>query len=206
MHGLWNFVIGVIGLATRFAVFVAIALVGGFGSAWVMIHSGSRLSTQELGAWVAWPQSGRIDADPYTRAHTVRLGLLPLNTSLAQTYHAATDADGRRLHSSCEYAIEVDRLDAQWWSLAVFDQSGALIPNAAQRYAYNAATVVRETDGGATLVLARDARPGNWLPTRGAGNLTLQLTVQDPRWAQQMLDDADKVRVLPEIRRQGCAQ
>jgi hypothetical protein len=201
---LLNLIADVLAVLTRFALFLGIAVAGGIGSAWVMIHSGSRISTAMQGPWVTWSQAGRPDADPYTRAHTVRLGLLPVNPSLALTFHARTDADGNRLHSSCDYVVEIDPLDASWWSLAAFDDSGRVIRNAAQRHAFNTATIVRESDGKATVVLARDARPGNWLPTAGAGNVTLALFVQDQRWAQQSPDEQNKQRPLPGIRKLGC--
>lgn len=194
----------VFGFATRFALFLAIAVVGGLGSSWVFMHSGSRVSTIRSGPWVAWPMSGRLDADPYTRAHTVRLGLLPLNSSLALTYHARSDETGRRLHSSCEYRLEADGLDAGWWSITVFDDDGRLIRNAASRHTYNSATVARDIDGGFTISLARDARPNNWLPTGGAGNLTVALFIQDPKWSQQVVDDPGKERPLPAIKRVAC--
>ncbi len=196
----------ILALITRFAVFIAIAIAGGIGSAWVMIHSGSRLTTAAQGVWVSWPTAGRPDTDPYTRAHNVRLGLLPFNPSLALTYHARIDDEGGRIHSSCDYRISLDGLDAAWWSLAVFDDAGNVIRNPAQRYAYNAATIVREIDGKVEVVLARDARPGNWLPTAGAGNITLALTIQDPRWTQQSLEDQQKQKVLPAVRKVGCSR
>jgi hypothetical protein len=205
-----RFVLGliadVLALLTRFAVFIVIAVVGGIGSAWVMIHSGSRLTTAQQGVWQSWPTAGRPDTDPYTRAHNVRLGLLPLNPSLALTYHARTDEDGGRIHSSCDYRVSMDGLDAAWWSLAVFDDAGSVIRNSAQRHAYNVATVVREIDGKTDVVLARDARPGNWLPTSGAGNITLALVIQDPRWTQQSLEDQQRAKVLPVVRKVGCSR
>lgn len=205
MTALVEALVALVRLLTRFAVFLAIVVLGGFGSAWVMIHSGSALSTVTEGPWVSWPQSGRPDADPYTRAHTASLGLLPINASMAVTYHARNDDSGARIHSSCDYAVEFEPIDAAWWSLTVFDDNGAAIPNAAERYAYNAATAVRDADGGASIVLARDARAGNWLPTRGAGNLTLAFTVQDPRWSQQSLDRAAPLKGMPVIRKVSCA-
>jgi hypothetical protein len=205
MQRLLSLIGEIVGVITRFAVFLAIVVIGGFASAWVMVHSGSALSTAMAGPWVTWPQSGRVDADPYTRAHTVRLGLLPLNSSLAITYHARNDSEGQRIHSSCDYLVEVDGLDAAWWSIAVFNDAGFVVANTAQRYAFNSSTVVRDTDGGASIVLARDARPGNWLPTRGIGNLTLALTVQDPKWTQQSIDTSNtKPKVLPQISKSGC--
>lgn len=197
--------IALVSLVTRFAMFLAIVVLGGFGSAWVMVHSGSPVSTASEGPWVTWPQSGRPDADPYTRAHTASLGLLPLNASMALTYHARTDEAGVRIHSSCDYEVDLEPTDAAWWSFTVFDDAGAAIPNAAERYAFNAATVVRDADGGSTIVLARDARAGNWLPTRGAGNLTLAFTVQDSRWSQRSLDKTTQNKGLPVIRKTTCA-
>ena len=156
----------VVNFVMRGAVFLGIAVLGGFGSAWVMIHSGSQLTAATAGPWVTWTAAGRMDADPYTRAHTVRLGLLPLNSTLALTYQAQTDADGQRIHSSCVYTVDASALDAEWWSLAVFDERGGLIRNSANRYAFNSSTVLRDIDGGVRIVVAREARPGNWLPSQ----------------------------------------
>ena len=188
----------------RGAIFLAIAILGGFGSAWVMIHSGSQLTAATVGPWVTWTAAGRADADPYTRAHTVRLGLLPINSTLALTYQAQTDGAGQRIHSSCVYAVDVTALDAEWWSLSVFDDKGSLIRNSADRYAFNTSTVQRDSDGSTWVVLSREARPGNWLPTTGAGRLMLSLTVQDPRWVAAAMAEQGRGRPLPLIRTLSC--
>jgi hypothetical protein len=184
--------------------YIALAIVGGLGSAWMMVHSGSRLTTVTVGPWVTWTGAGRADADPYTRAHAVRLGLLPINATLSLAWHALTDNDGERLRSSCEYSVESDGLDAQWWSLAVFDERGNLIRNSAERYAFNAATALPDPDGGVTITLSRDARPGNWLPTGGVGRITLAFMVQDAKWVATVHDEHNRGRGLPNIRKIGC--
>ena len=194
----------VVNFLLRGAIFLGIAVLGGFGSAWVMIHSGSQLTAATAGPWVTWTAAGRRDADPSTRAHTVRLGLLPLNSTLALTYQAQLDGDGQRIHSSCIYTVDVSALDAEWWSLAVFDERGGLIRNSANRYAFNASTVLRDPDGGTRIVVSREARPGNWLPTSGAGRLVLSLTVQDPRWVTAAVTEQGRSRTLPEIRTVSC--
>ena len=194
----------IVNFVMRGAVFLAIAILGGFGSAWVMIHSGSQLTAATVGPWVTWTSAGKMDADPYTRAHTVQLGLLPLNSTLALTYQAQTDAAGQRIHSSCVYIVDLSALDAEWWSLAVFDDRGTLIRNAANRYAFNASTIMRDADGGARITLSREARPGNWLPTAGAGRLILSLSVQDPRWVTAAVEDQGRSRALPEISTVSC--
>src|SRR5262245_17863161 len=75
--------LGLIGnILTNLIVFVGLALGGGLGTAWYMIEGGSRLSTRTFGPWTTWVAAGRPDADPYTRAHTARNGLLPLASTL----------------------------------------------------------------------------------------------------------------------------
>ncbi len=185
-------------------VFALVAGLAGLGSAWHMVEKGSSLVTASSGPWVAWTHAGRTDTDPYTRAHVVRRGLLPLTSSLALTYEAELDSEGKRIHSACEYAIDVTGLDASWWSLAVFDDSGSLIRNTAERHAYNSATIVRDLEGRAIVALARDARPGNWLPTGGAGRLALMLTLQDAKWVAATLNPQGKPKPMPEIQRVAC--
>jgi hypothetical protein len=204
MRLLLGLIADIAAMLTRFAVFLGIAVAGGVGTAWVMMHSGSWLSISQQGPWVSWPVAGRPDADPYSRAHNIRLGLLPLNPSIGMTYHARVDDDGARLHSSCEYRVELDGLDAAWWSLAVFDDAGRPIRNAAQRHAFNSATSVRDQSGRLAVTLARDARPGNWLPTGGAGAVTMALSIQDARWMQSSLDEGPRGKPLPVVRKIAC--
>ena len=161
--------------------FVMIAIVGGLGSSWYMIERGNGLTTRSIGAWVAWTSAGRADADPYTRAHFIRRGMLPVSSALALTMEAVLDNEGQRLHSSCEYLIEGEEPLSRFWSISVFDEQGRLIPNPADRYSYNSATLLRSPGGRFSIALARSARPGNWLPTGGAGRVSLVLTVEEQR-------------------------
>jgi hypothetical protein len=191
-------------ILSNLILFALLVFVGGLGTAWYMVDQGSSLTTRVSGPWVTWTTAGRSDADPYTRAHFVRAGVLPLATSLALTYQAKMDSDGNRLHSTCEYTILLGDLDAQWWSLAVFDANGGLIPNPAERYAFNGSTVTRDSEGRVFITLASDARPGNWLPTGGAGKLNIVFIVQDPKWVAQNLVDSSIARSLPDVRKVTC--
>ena len=190
-------------LLINVAVFLAVSLGGGLGSAWYMIEAGSQLSTRSFGPWTAWSASGRPDADPYTRAHTARNALLPLASTLELTYRARADIRGGKLNSACDYAIVVEGLDTAWWNLAVFDTHGRLIPNAAERYAFSSDTVMRETDGRAIVTLARDARAGNWLPIGGGGRIILLFTVQDATLASAVYEGSYAVH-MPSIERVAC--
>lgn len=183
-------------------VFMMVAVVGGLGSSWYMIERGSPLTTRSAGPWTAWVAAGRADADPYTRAHFIRRGMLPVSSALASTFEAIADSEGQRLHSSCEYAIEGDEPPARFWSISVFDEQGRLIPNPAERYSYNSATLLRSPGGRLQIALARIARPGNWLPTAGAGRISLVLTVEDQGGATHAAGDG--AWRPPMIRRVSC--
>ena len=56
-----------------------------------------------------------------------------------------------------------------------------LIPNSAERHSFTSQTIAANPDGSFFIVLAREARPGNWLPVGGAGRLTLMLTMIEPK-------------------------
>ena len=179
--------------------FTAAVLILGIGSSLYAIDAGTRLTTVRGGPWVMWTQAAQRDVDPYTRARYAKSGSLPISTSIAATWEARLDADGRRLHSSCEYLIEAEPVDATWFNIAVYDDKGLLIPNSAERYSFTSHSIAYNPDGSFFIVLARDARPGNWLPVGGAGRLILLLTIIEPK-----VSVADTVRQLPSIRRIGC--
>lgn len=184
-------------------VFAALALGGGLASAWYMIEGGSRLSTRSFGPWLVWTAAGRPEADPYTRAHVARNGLLPLSSTLQVAFRAKTDNSGSLLTSTCDYNLLLDDLTPAWWSLAVFDAQGRLIANTAERHAFNSDTVMREADGRASITVARDARPGNWLPSGRGNRIVLVFTIQDQSTAASV-HDGGSPKVLPQIQRASC--
>lgn len=194
-----NFVAATIGLISNVILFAGIALFGGLASSWYMIEVGSPLTTVKVGPWVSWPAAGTPNADPYTRARMARHGSLPISGTVARVWEARTDDSGQRLHSSCDYAVVGRGLNDGFWSLAVYDDRGHLIPNPVGRHAFNSSTIMRGPDGSFHVSLSRDARPGNWLPTSGAGRFTVVLT---------LLEAGDGLGPdgtgLPEIRRVAC--
>jgi hypothetical protein len=185
------------------AVFLGVSVGGGLATAWYMIEAGSRLSTRTFGPWVTWAAAGRPDADPYTRAHIARHGLLPLSSTAELTFKAKTDSRGAQLSSACDYAVVMDDFDPAWWALAVYDGQGRLIANAADRYAFSSSTAMRKVDGGTVINLSRDARPGNWLPTGRSNRIVIILTVQDAGWATA-IHDGGSPRSMPQIVRSAC--
>lgn len=181
---------------------VAIVVFGGLGSSWYMVEAGTRVTTERKGPWVIWTSAARPDADPYTRAHFVKAGTLPVSAAIERLYVAHRDDNGDRLHSSCEYAVAGKLAKADWWSIAVFDESGRLIPNSAERYDFTNETVATDSAGAFKITLAREARPGNWLPVGGAGRLAVALKVLDQSEGDARVQAADAS--LPTIRKVRC--
>lgn len=202
LHQLKRKALTVINGLSNLAAFLGLVLIGGLASSWYMVSIGSGLTTRSIGPWVTWTAEGRADADPYTRAHFARSGTLNLSTELAGTYIASHDSSGTRLHSSCEYSIKGQGIDARWWSITVFDDSGRLIPNPAARYSFTSDTVVVQPENTFEITLARDARPGNWLPTGGGGRLSLVLTVVEG--SKSIVDGSGAGISLPTIKRVAC--
>jgi hypothetical protein len=184
-------------------VFLGIAVGGGLASAWYMIEAGSRISARSFGPWVAWPAAGRPDADPYTRAHVARNAELPLSSTAELTLRAKTDNRGAWLTSGCDYAVVMEDFDPVWWDIAVYDLQGRLAANAADRHAFNSNTAMRDIDGRTVITLARDARPGNWLPSGRGNRVVLVLTIQDANMANSV-HNGGALKSMPAIVRTGC--
>jgi len=184
---------------------IALAVTVGVWSSRYMISRGSPLSTDMYGPWQHWRDVGRDSADPYTKAHVSTTGKLRISSASAGIFEARTDSQGARLHSSCNYVVEGANMRGLWWSLAVFDSRGKLISNDADRYEFTADTIAPNPNGSFVVTLGRDARPGNWLPTGGAGRLVLVLTVLDPATGLSSEERAERNKHLPIIKREGCS-
>lgn len=184
----------------------AVALLLGIGSAWYMIEQGSPLTTTKVGPWASWNALGNPTADPYTKAHLARSGRLPLSSTVARYFVARTDGSGHGLTSGCEYLITGSPINARWWSIALYDDTGSLIENASNRYSFNNEEALRHSDGTFRIRVARTARPENWLPSGDDTdrNLMLMLRIYAPRDTDSLgvgLIPADR---LPKIERVVC--
>ena len=92
-----------------------------------------------------------------------RLGWLARSAVDARYFVATRDGSGARLHGDCEYEIAGPLPDADWWSLAVYDEAGMLIDSGSDRHAITGASAVSDSRGIVTIRLAGDARPGTCL-------------------------------------------
>ncbi|WP_088346877.1 MULTISPECIES: DUF1214 domain-containing protein [Rhodomicrobium] len=188
-----------------FLIFAGVSLVLGLGSAGYMIEDGFGMVVSRAGPWTTWINAGGLTADPYTRAHIARSGQLPINSANGLTFFASRDSDGRALSSYCDYEIVARPLAALWWTIAVYDEDGKLIPNEASRHAFSSQNLTILPDGTQRIALAPGARPGHWLPSGEGHNLTLVLRIIRPLAVGQGEDvGAANANAMPIIKRVSC--
>lgn len=187
----------------RVMLFLVVALGSGLGSAWYMIQVGSPLTVEQIGPWTRWVGDGRPGADPYTRAYHARAGRLPLSSAQAHYFLATADSAGDHLFGDCEYDLAGRPLASVWWSLGIYDTGGALIENDFRRYALTGDTIVRGASGGYVVRLAKDARPGNWLPVGTDGRFVVMLRAYQPAAASE-LAGTGRAQDLPAITKVSC--
>jgi hypothetical protein len=189
----------------KLMVFSALAVILGLGSAGYMVENGAPFITQHAGPWRFWHNEGRLDADPYTRARAARSGRLEVSSAGALFLTAVTDSDGGRLTSSCSYEIIARPLSAQWWNITLFDASGALIPNKAERHSYSSENLTLPVSGAYRIYVSSKARGGAWLPSGNNNRLMLVMNVIRPRNMTDAGAGRLQPELLPEIRKTGCS-
>ena len=184
--------------------FLALSLSVGLGSAWYALEKGLPMTTRKAGPWKIWHEAGRVNADPYTSAYVARAGWLPITSSHALYYITRHDSEGGRLTGECNYILTGSELDADWWSLGLFDSSGRPIANKAKRYAFNSANTVRNADGSFSIWISSEARPGNWLPNNSDTENMLVLRIFGPGKAEEAQSKNEIELRLPKIKRLSC--
>jgi hypothetical protein len=157
----------------------AVAALFGLGLTQYALTRGTAFGAITIGAWTAWPKTGTADIDPYARAAVARTGELPLGSGDGVAFFAASDDRGRALDGRCVVTVSGITPPARFWTLAIYDSDGRLIPNGANRYVFTSQEIARQADGNFEIVLSARARPGNWLPTGGIDRYVAVLRLYD---------------------------
>jgi hypothetical protein len=158
---------------------LVVAAVVGLGATYFAISRGAAFGALRIGAWTAFPKTGTQDADPYARAEIARTGRLPVALGDGLMFVARADETGKRLDGRCEVTVAGVTPSARFWTLALYNSEGELVPNSINRYAFTSQEIVRHGDGSFEIVVAPRANPGNWLPTGGIDRYTLALRFYD---------------------------
>jgi hypothetical protein len=158
---------------------ILVAAVLGLGGTWLALSRGTAFGAVQIGAWTAWPRSGSVDIDPYSRAGIARTGQLPIGLGDGIAFVARADDGGRPFDGRCDLALSGTTPAARFWTLTLYDPEGRLVANSANRYGFTSQEIVRAADGSFAIIAAPRSRAGNWLPTGGAEHYVLVLRLYD---------------------------
>lgn len=164
-------------LKGAFAAVIGIAL--GLAVTFVTLERGFGFGAVQAGPWTAWPRVGASDIDPYARAVLSRTGEIPLAAAQGIAFYARSDESGAPLSGACDYVISGAVPAARFWTLTLTDSNGRLIENAAHRYAFTSAEILRRADNSFAVAVAPAARAGNWLPSVPRQRFVLVLKLYD---------------------------
>lgn len=187
---------------TRFLLFVAITLIVGLGSTWRLVNHGFFATTQRFGPWAIWIKEGTTDADPYTLAHTARLGTVPITAASQLTFTATRDSAGSRISGDCTYEITGYAFSAVWWNLAAFKSGGEVVESKTGRSSLASTNILTAPDGRFVMRLSPDVQPGNWIPAERGRRIYLRLNILRPLNPDALLQSGSEF--LPEIRFLEC--
>lgn len=164
------------------------------------VGRGTGAGVLQIGPWLATPKAGTVEADPYSRAVTARLGTLPLALSDGLALIAESDDTGQPLDGRCVYRVTGDLPPARYWTITVSDSAYRPVVAESVRQGFTSYEVVRQQDVPIDVTVAPAARPGNWLPSGGAPSIRLILRLYDTPVATTVSAGV----TLPSIRREGC--
>ncbi|WP_246725411.1 DUF1214 domain-containing protein [Beijerinckia sp. L45] len=154
------------------------------------------------GPWRGSPREGTTDVDPYTLASINRSGTLPLGAAEGLSFVATADSAGGPLSPECDYAVTGAMPAARFWTLGALTPDGFSIPNAAQRYAFTSAEVLRQNREPVLITVATEARSGNWLPIGKPMPYVLALRLYDT--GLSAVGSTFDAATLPRIQKLRC--
>ncbi|WDR02741.1 DUF1214 domain-containing protein [Devosia algicola] len=100
------------------------------------------------GAWVAWPDVGTPNPNPYTRAHLARQAQLQLGQSEGLQFMASTDDSGAPLNLGCTYRVSGRTPVATLWTLVALDPAGVNVARPGTTGWIGSNQLSRGADGG----------------------------------------------------------
>jgi hypothetical protein len=189
-------------IATTF-VTLFIAIIGGAGSVWLALDSDFEFDTVRIGNWVAFPERGTPQADPYSKARFSREADLALGHAEGLIFIARRDSEGERLQMKCNYRIEGNLPPSRFWTLHTRDEDNqVIVPASSRAPALHSLALLREVDNSIITTVSRHPSPGNWLALDSKSEaFSLILTLYDTATASSArIGDVE----LPLIVREGC--
>lgn len=185
----------------RLLMSIIVALSVGFGLSYYALTDGRIFGGVQLGPWVAWPDTGAPNPNPYTRGLIAREAALHLGRGEGLQFIAHTDNDGETLDLSCSYRLDGRVPVSSFWTFAAVDADWVNLAAPGTDAALRSSEIVREPNGALRINVGAGLSPGNWLELAGSGPFNLVLTLYDTT-ALSGFSSGDNT--MPSITRRGC--
>jgi len=186
----------------RAALVVLVGMSLGFAATLLSLRSGYGFAPLEVGPWVAWPEIGGPDVDPYARAVIARSGEAPLAKEQGLAFVARVDSGGETLDGNCDYTITDPTPPTRFWTLDLAAPDGGVIDRGGARRGFTSVDVVRREGGAFEIAVSRQPQPGNWLSPARTRRFSVVLRLYDVGLDVVARPD---IAVFPKIIRKGCA-
>lgn len=164
----------------KFIFFLVASAAFGIYSAQFLYSNANSLLARTSGVWSSWTPAGASAVDPYTRAHFLTRGKLPLSRFEAIEFEATRSQDGEPFEQECAYRLEGKMPLVRWWSLGAYSGSGQPVEAALPDAAVTSEDVVYEADGSIKIVVSRTPAAGNWLRPPAEDGYRLILRLYNP--------------------------
>lgn len=156
-----------------------IAVVIGIGSAFYAVEHGHLVDSVWIGDWVASPNAGTPEADPYSAAAFAKTGEVAIGSGEGIAFVAERDNGGQALTADCDYIISGSTPPARLWTLSVIGSNWQSAAHPDGRRGIHSKDVLRDENGEFTITLSKTAKYGNWLPIRAEGQMRAMFRLYD---------------------------
>lgn len=177
---------------------IILAIVLGSAVGVYNIKSGKSNSQRIIGNWQTVDKDKDLNtADLLTIAQVAVYGPYALTKKEVIYLSTSTDSEGNELDPKSDYVISGKKLNAKYWSITAYDESGFLIKNPINTYSYNLETVKYEADSTSYKInLSGSEKKENWLPINNVKKATLIIRLYLP---SDELRNNLTVETLPKI-------
>ena len=185
----------------------SLAIIGGLAlglyATWWTLENNILFGDVRAGSWVGLVSAGTREADPYSRALFAKRGETPIGITEGLSFLAKQDQDGQSLSARCDYVVKGNMPAARYWTITLLGPDGRLLPVASERYGFTSAEILRNGDGRFEIVIAPDARAGNWLQSATGQDFQLMLRLYDTSLSASAYSVT--AQTMPRIERGSCA-
>jgi hypothetical protein len=185
----------------------SLAIIGGlalglYATSW-SLEKNISFGDVRAGAWTGLISAGTRDADPYARALFAKRAETPIGITEGLSFLAKVDQAGEALRPSCDYIVKGNIPAARYWTLSLLGEDGRVLPASSARYGFTSAEILRNSDGSFEIIIAPEARAGNWLQSLPQQNFQLMLRLYDTSLSASAYSVT--AQSMPRIERGRCA-